>query len=289
MINMKINESEETKQSIDYEALGARGNDHFTPEEMYVAYKGAYEAACDAWGSERIAKEYPTVDEMNGVTGMKNSVDAAIATYSNFADFNGWNDKGKELQFNGYQEAMLYTEAGRSVHDQWVFDNFDKKYRDSERADRRWQFGSFDTIGYDETAKDLVFIKPALEVKGVKFDEDLVHRSYDASVAKYVENHPTQESRDAFEIDHIKLLSESSSFDKMMGRDEFLRALAKSPGAANSGNERSKELPSNVCTDKEDVKIESFRDRMFGKIEATSQNANVGEMQPMEALGPVID
>lgn len=137
-------------------------------ETSYRIYKKVYLAACKEWGMTPL--ENPTVKQMDEHAGIRNSVEAAIRSVCGCLQRNEYMEKLETPLFKMDDITICFT-ALSSVHLAWIDDNFDKKFYDTKRADRRWQFyPSIFGIGFEETKKDLIFVNPVLEEFGIKID-----------------------------------------------------------------------------------------------------------------------
>lgn len=89
---------------------------------------------------------------------------------------NGIKKYASQLENGNYNRAVI--EILSEIHDKWVVDNAKKYDRDKEKDDKRlFQHLPTAFIGLDELAKDMMFLSPYLEEKGLHIG-DMPKESY---------------------------------------------------------------------------------------------------------------
>lgn len=172
-------------------------------------YKTIANECLTDWYSDMLESERKALlergdfEEIEGYIGAKNSIESAATAISDFLGLLGYQyhalpqitfysknpaedlEKTKGImQFPLYleetQKAELALKALESVHNKWIEDN-GKKFFDPKRVGKRYMFTSLYLIGFEESMKDYIFVRPILQLLGLEPDLDTMRLAYQSA------------------------------------------------------------------------------------------------------------
>jgi len=197
--------SEEAEQYIQATGLDSTKDIMGINTSMWSVYSGLADILYNQEQTS-YSKGFP----LNEVTA-KAQIQAALADMCEVKD-NRWfqnsvNKLKKILNTNKLPEISSdqTIDVLRKVHDRWIKHN---EYRKDEKiaAGKGYQYNPLEEIGWEETKKDLIFVKPFLVLFNNKsLEEQLpdIKNAYDSAVAKYNAR-----------LDRIAEVAESASVNK---------------------------------------------------------------------------
>lgn len=116
-----------------------------------------------------IAWNGKTFEEAMEIVSNKSNEELEPITYANGSITSAKNGIKKyefQLENGNYNRAVI--EILSEIHDKWGVDNAKKYDRDKEKDDKRlFQHSPTALIGIDELSKDMIFLAPYLEEKGI--------------------------------------------------------------------------------------------------------------------------
>ena len=84
----------------------------------------------------------------------------------------------KKIGIHDDKKARVAISAISEVHRRWVNNN-KKNFFDPARSEKRFMFLPLKFIGFDEAAKDYVFVKPILDLIGFGVEQQSVRKAYE--------------------------------------------------------------------------------------------------------------
>lgn len=163
------------------------------------------EVAKEAAEASRIKRhpEYPPVEEYIAGKSIEEALEMLDSKYHNvssvreavrFIEDYGLFENAGNIKDNKEEIAKMIIGAGVYIHDNWIKENFDKKFFDPERVNKKFQFAPSGMIGYNEFAYDLKYVKMAFKKLGLECDENAIKKAYikhllitDGEISKYNE------------------------------------------------------------------------------------------------------